>query len=95
LKEAEEGGLRIAPVVGVYLPLNSINPEITKRAASIALNIVPPSIFLHDLELTIGDCHSIPALRVRTVVRAVGKGNEECIVLDLLEWSPYTHLLIK
>jgi hypothetical protein len=29
------------------------------------------------------------------IVIAVGKGNEECIDLDLLEWATYIQLLIK
>jgi hypothetical protein len=37
----------------------------------------------------------VPEEAVAVFVIEVGKGNEECIDLDWLEWATYTQLLIK
>jgi hypothetical protein len=45
----------------------------------------------------VNDLLGFPTLNQRVLISviAVGKGNEECIDLDWLEWATYTQLLIK
>jgi hypothetical protein len=39
--------------------------------------------------LSVSGFHNV-ILGISVVVQAVGRGNEECIDLDLLEWATYT-----